>query len=269
MVAPSASALSIRDDVAVSSYETQLNTAPYSASGSFNVSLTGTMITSEWVLTAAHVTNPSTFTASDGTTRSVVERVVFPGDVTLADQFDAADGSDFALIRLSSAIDTVPIASLHDPVSSGVSYADLLDDIEGLEAVYTGSGLTGNGDTGITGPRDLLAGTNIIDFTSVDAGSGFQDNLAVADFDNHDTNPSTSLEMAFGVGDSGGGLWVDLGDGPVLIGVHSLGGDEYGELIASTIITDDVYNWINSTIPEPSSLALLGLGGVMVMRRRR
>ena len=108
---PSASAISIRDDVPASSYETQLNTSPYSASGSFNVNLTGTLLTPEWVLTAAHVTNPSTFTASDGTTRSVVERVVYPGDATLADQFDAGDGSDFALIRLSSPITTVPTAT--------------------------------------------------------------------------------------------------------------------------------------------------------------
>lgn len=275
-LAPDASAISMRDDVALSSYETQLNTAPYSASGSLDVFLTGTLIAPNWVLTAAHVTNPTSFTASDGTTRSIVERVVYPGDPTFADQLDAGDGSDFALVRLSSAINTVPIASLHDPVASGITYADFINTnvLIGETAVYTGSGRTGDGDNGQTGGRDLLAGTNVINAVGANTpSSGFVDNLAVADFDDPNAigppNGVTALEMGLLEGDSGGGLWVDLGDGPVLIGVHSLGGGTYGDTLASTLITDDVYNWINSTVPEPSSLALLCLGGMLALCRRR
>ncbi|MBX2850197.1 MAG: trypsin-like serine protease [Phycisphaeraceae bacterium] len=276
--------LSIRDDRTFAQYETQVNTAPYSAAGQFNNSQSGTLINSTWVLGCAHVGTPTTFTASDGTTASVIQSIYFPGSVSAS---NATSGNDFALFQLAAPINTVPTASLHDPVATGVSYTDLLTQIDGLTAVYTTSGETGTGDVGVplaqTGTRDILAGTNIIDSVGTDFGDGVISNVALSDFDDPNAvgPPSgvTNLEMGLVNRDSGGGLWVDLGngEGPVLIGVHSLVSDpdgdeifgEYGQLNISTVLTPDAYNWINATVPEPTSLALLLTGGLMVMRRRR
>ena len=63
----------------------------------------------------------------------------------------------------------------------------------------------------------------------------------------------------------------------MLIGVHSSVTDpdqdnilgEYDQLNFSTVLTNDAYNWINTTVPEPTSFALLLAGGLMVLRRRR
>ena len=274
--------LSIRDDRTFAQYQAQVNTAPYDAAGRFNNSQSGTLIAPNWVLGAAHIGGTlSTFTASDGTTVAVTQRIIFPGD---ADAGDAVDGNDFALFELAAPINSVSIAQLHDPTATGVSYTALLTQIVGESAVYSTGGETGTGDVGVpiaqTGTRMVLAGTNVIDSTGVDFGNGVIDNIAVSDFDDPTSaDPITNLEMGIVRKDSGGGLWVDLGNGqgPVLIGVHSSVTDpdqdnilgEYDQLNFSTVLTTDAYNWINTTIPEPTSLALLLAGGLMVMRHRR
>lgn len=284
VVAPAALGLSLRDDVALSSYETQVNTTPYSSTGLINNSQSGTLIAPNWVLGSAHVGGtPLTFTASDGTSAGIVQKIVFPDDTSSA---NALDGHDFALFELSSSINTVAPATLHDPNATGVSYTDLLSLIDGLTAVYGGAGETGTGDTGVattvTGTRDILAGTNVIDTVGADFGDGLISNVVLSDFDDDAPGPPngvTDLEIGLVLRDSGGGLWVDLGngEGPVLIGVHSSVTDpdeddvlgEYGHQNISTVLTPDAYNWIQTTIPEPSSLALIAAGGLMVMRRRR
>lgn len=279
-IAYPAMGLSIRDDLTFTPYETQVNTSPYSASGQFNTSHSGTLIAPNWVLASAHGGNAATFTASDGTVANVIQRIVFPGDTSAGNAFD---GNDFALFQLDASINSVTAATLHDPTATGVSYVDLLTDITNLTAVYGGGGETGTGDVGAaaSGSRDILAGTNIIDSTGYDFGSGTISNIAVSDFDSPstfgpDNDAGTSLEMGLANRDSGGGLWVDIGDGPVLIGVHSgitddgdgiLG--EYGQLNFSTVLTTDAYNWAISTVPEPTSLAMLVLGGALLARRRR
>lgn len=277
--------LSIRDDRTFAQYDAQVQTAPYDAAGRFSNDQSGTLIAPNWVLGSAHVGFPANFIASDGTIVAVTQRIVFPGD---ASPSNANDGNDYALYQLAAPINSVSIAQLHDPTATGVTYTDLLTDIVGLTAVYTAGGETGNGNVGVpfaqTGTRQILAGTNIIDSTGVNFGNGIIANIAVSDFDSPgtfgpDQDPGTNLEIGIVRRDSGGGLWVDLGNGqgPVLIGVHSSVTDpedndifgEYGQKNFSTVFTTDAYNWINATVPEPTSLALLLTGGLMVLRRRR
>lgn len=275
--------ITIRDDLTFADYEAQVNTAPYDATGQFSNNQSGSLIAPNWVLGAAHIAAPATFTASDGTIVNVLQRIVFPGD---ASSSNAIDGNDFALFRLSTPINSVSIAPLHDPVGSGVSYSDLLNQLSGLAAVYTGSGETGNGITGAatSGSRDILAGTNIIDDVGLDFsnGAGVIENMIASDFDDPDTtgpdnDPGTALEVGIADKDSGGGVWVNIGNGPVLIAVHSTisqgpnsnVGGEYGQLNISTVLTDEAYNWVQATIPEPSSLALLAVGSLLATRRRR
>ena len=263
-VTPPAFGISIRDDRTFADYEALINTAPYAATGQFSNPHSGTLIDPYWVLGAAHIAGtPANFTASDGTVVSVAARVVFPDDLSPP---DAIDGNDFALFRLDTPITSVAPATLHDPIASGVSYTALLGQISGLTAMYTGGGETGTGDVGAaaSGSRDLLAGTNIIDSTGFNSEeNGTIANIAVSDFDDPDTfgpfdnDPGTNLEMGLADKDSGGGLWVDLGNGAgaVLIGVHSGVQGDGGEIIGeydqdnlSTILTPDAFEWVLETI---------------------
>lgn len=283
----SATGLSIRDDVAQSTYQTLVDASPFSASGQFDTNHSGTLIAPNWVLASAHGGSANTFTTSDGTTANVVERIAFPNAASAP---TALDGNDFALLRLATPITSVPTAKLHDPGTTGLSYADLLGQIAGLTAIYGGGGETGTGSTGVaqsvTGTRHVLAGTNMIDTVGAQIGpSGnqvFVSNLVLSDFDENVSNVSNDI-TAFEVGvvnrDSGGGLWVDLNNGQdyVLIGVHSSATDpddddilgEYGHHNISTVLTPQAYNWIVNTVPEPTSLAMLALGSAMMIRRRR
>lgn len=123
----------------------------------------------------------------------------------------------------------------------------------------------------------------------------YSDNLILSDFDNPNLVNSggepngiggivpLGLEYNFAGGDSGGGMFIDFGSGFVLSGVHSLFASndgltnaDYGDFSGLTRVSMH-HDWIISTIsgsavPEPSSLAVLGLTfgiGVSLRSRRR
>ena len=232
----SALGMSIRDDRDQSLYEDQLNTVPFDATGRFiGAPLTGTV-----------------FSTPHGSA-TVTERLNYPHDPSLS---TAVDGADFALFKLSSSL----------PGSNARLYLGDTVSLAGQTAVYTGGGKTGDGDTGANGPRKLLAGTNVIDGLGVDFGDGIVTNIAASDFD--DPGPQgkngTNLEMGLSDGDSGGGLWVDLGEGYKLAGVHSAVSDpdeddvlgEYGQRNYSTVFTPMVLLWIADQITVPGDVDL-------------
>jgi len=172
-------------------------------------------------------------------------------------------GFDLGLVRL-----TEPVAGV-TPAVLNRSRRE-----QGQVGTFVGFGRTGDGNSGGQ-PLDEVdflgrAGTNVIDGT-VDLKLGFGNykpklsggsRVFVTDFDSP-TDPSvnstgspepTDLELLISQGDSGGPVFIDLGEGPVLAGIHSFGefrderdDSDYGDIAGHTRVAK-FRGWINKTM---------------------
>jgi secreted trypsin-like serine protease len=245
------------------------------ANGSWNGS--GTLIAGNWVLTAAHVADGMTSSGSvdfNGAQYSVAQIVKNPGW-----SGDLTAGNDLALLRLSSNVSGVTPIGLY---SSNQTHLK--------DCTVVGFGGTGTGSSGWTGGYDVLrrAGTNVVD-GSTSRNFSFNSlnftNTLITDFDSPAGNTNslaalgsspnaTNLEMNVIFGDSGGALLIDDGTGLKLAGVTSFiwnlsGGNwgVYGSASGFSAVFGH-YNWIVNTVPEPTTLAAVGLGALVALRRR-
>ena len=270
---------------------------------SFGYYGSGTLITADIVLTAAHVVDDATsldVTVGD-TMYSADMWGAFPGWQP-NNPFNLITGLDIGLIHLDTPVPDVTPATRYRGREE-----------VGRPGIFAGYGTTG---TGLTGELNYdgvkRVGINMIDTYFL--GDADTSRLFLVDFDNP-LNPSDgilgsqdplSLEYLIASGDSGGPVFIGTESGLEVAGIHSFGfgldfiaDSDYGDITGHTRVT--IFNdWIDSAIeaigtlgaggsefavenalpgfvvknrvvPEPGTLALIGLGTVLAgfCRRKR
>ena len=299
----------IRNDVADSFYTNLAAQSVYDSVGFLTWSegasgyiASGTLISPEWVLTAGHVvggTNDSGAGISemifglsssyDGMGVSALRWIPYPGWSSSGGNL--WNGVDLGLVRLSQPITSVTPALL-----------DFRTPLLGLLGTNVGYGRSGVGSGGMSTPAGTKrAGQNMIDarggmVTTMGSGTlldlnGISSTVLFQDFDSPiDLVASTmgsvtpvAQEYLIANGDSGGGLFINVGGVTKLVGVNSFlaslpypwdttgANADYGDL-AGVVSVQSFENWIFTVtgVPEPSVVSLLffGLGGLVLMRRR-
>jgi secreted trypsin-like serine protease len=264
----------------------------------------GTLISPEWVLTAGHVVGGTNNYGAGVSGMFFGLGSVFSGTGVTAKNWipfsgwsssngDVWAGVDLGLVQLSQPITSVTPALL-----------DFSTPLLGLLGTNVGYGRSGTGLTGMnTNPGTKRAGQNMIDarggmVTKREGGTlleldlnGISPTVLFQDFDNPTDLVASSIGSAIPVaqeyliasGDSGGGLFINVGGVTKLVGVNSFLASlpypldttgtnaDYGDL-AGVVSVQSFENWIFTVtgVPEPSVVSLLffGLGGLVLMRRR-
>jgi hypothetical protein len=252
------------------------------STGTSNYSASGTLIAPDWVLTAGHVVDAaqSLIFTLNGTRYSATNWVANPqwkGDLLA--------GYDIGLVHLSSPVTNVQPATRYTGTSE-----------VGRVGTAVGYGMTGTGLTGTTIFDGQKRGEqNVIDKLQ-------NSRLFLSDFDSPSkrteskmgSNRPLDLEGLIGPGDSGGGVFINVGGKAYLAGVNSFAGaydgkvdSDYGD-ISGHVRVSAFNSWIDSVIgmkpvvsaaapqsasinavPEPATWLLLLLGSLTLLIVRR
>ena len=242
----------------------------------------GTNGKNAWILTAGHVMfdepnllwesmqfNPSADVGANLMYFLDVEEV-FPFPGFTSSETGGGTGNDIGLVKLSAPINNIAAATLFDGPDTGLTGAEFITAGYGFPGVF-GQPL-GDFDGIRRGGRNTIesAGANFPQVT-------VEDQFFVSDLDLVNSSNPLALEWQGSIVDSGSPWFVDVN------GEYQIAGIVNGGLLSDTstfairtslfndFINDTITTNSSTSVPEPGTMGLLGLGmiGAAVRRRRK
>lgn len=245
----------IRHDVDIEKYRQKGKQPKFDCVGRYSISETeadyavGVLISSQWVLTAAHFVQDSSVWKF-GNNFYQTKRIVRHPKLKPNAEETQWNGWDMALVELET-----PVLNIKP--------AERYRGNEELGRIITklGYGFIGNGKAGLSTPRiqEKLGGQNVVDaIGGIYEDREFSTSVMVCDFDNPENSESNSfgspipleLEIGGSKGDSGGGVFMDDNGTTVLVGIVSGALNrqiKYGAVMALARVSK-ANEWIDSVV---------------------